>query len=328
MVHVGNAIVSEFYAYPLSEFVQPSALHTSAPSRQYAYEVSEFCFLGLHWGEITADGDPIVSDFNPFFTKGMFSKVLSFWLNRQGNYVTAWAFSSADPAPTLMAVFKVLGPIDMALVTELEHVHLYILRGSNKSISLDIYDVTVPLQLDQLEPVKHFDGTQHGLSDPCCMVLVYPRGLRQANPLVLVLDTGTGYLHLFDENLNFISKSNHLDGMRHAFMRPVDLYCLQTRDAAASDTEEEGNPSQGGSQRDTLRDCFIAEQGIPRIVHFRVNVTQRTLSLVSEYTGDGTKDGVDTNLKTPSAVVAHHYQEKTLLYVAEVSYTIPVFRSS
>lgn len=317
-VHVGNAVVSEFYAYPLSEFVQPAALHTSAPTRQYAYVVSEFCFLGLHWGEITADGNAIVSDFNPFFTKGMFSKVLSFWINRDGGYVTAWAFSSADPAPTLMAVFKVETPIDMAMVTRLQYVHLYILYGPHRKIALDVYDVTTPVQLDQVDPLKHLDGDSVGFVEPCCMVLVYPEGLEEINPLVLVLDTATGYIHLFDQHLNPVLKTNNLDGMRHAFMRPVDLYCLQGKEIRNGSQDGAGSGVDPAGQADTLRDCFVAEQGIPRIVHFRVSILNRTLSLVSEYTGDGTKDGVDTNLKTPSAVVAHHYQEKTLVYVAEV----------
>ncbi|PFH33290.1 kringle domain-containing protein [Besnoitia besnoiti] len=311
VLYLGLSTISEFNSYPFHDFVMPSTLHSGTPTRTYSFTVDEYSYLGLHWGEIRSDGEMIIGDFYDFFTSPPFSKVLSFWISQSTNVVTAWGFSASDPSPTLMGTFNLSRPVDMALDTSPQHVHLYILMGEAPA-ALAVLDLTKPpSDLSQAKRVRVLDPSRDGMVKPSGFVLIYPGEPELSDPVVVLVDEGTGYIHVYDAEFTLHAKVNRLDGMQQPFVKPTDVYCFR----------------KSGPKiivMGSTWECFVIDQGLPRVVYFNVDATTKVLTLVSVYSGEGARDGVDTNLKAPASVVAHYYNGKTLIYVAEASSSYPM----
>ncbi|KEP66249.1 UNVERIFIED_CONTAM: kringle domain-containing protein [Hammondia hammondi] len=307
---LGESNISEYYSYPFHDFVLPATLHVRTPSSVYSYTVSEFSNLGLHWGTVERDGEVVIGNFLDFFTANPFSKVLHFWLSHSGNVITAWAFSASDPSPTLMATFKSDSPVDMALHTTPNFVHLYLLKGKTPA-TLFVMDVTVPSTGLSPEALIHaLDADLADLVDPSNVVLIYEGEEDESDPVVVLVDSGTGYIHLFDHNLQEVGKSNGQEGLAQPLVKPTDLHCLRK-------TEGSGTVS-------SVWDCFATDVGLPRVIYFSIDASTKEFRFLSTYSGEGTKDGVDTNLQGPISVVAHYFSGKTLIYVAEAASAYPL----
>ncbi|CBZ52831.1 hypothetical protein NCLIV_026200 [Neospora caninum Liverpool] len=308
--YLGESSITEYHSYPFSDFVLPASLHLVTPSRVFSYTVSEFSDLGLHWGEVKQDGAVVIGDFREFFTANPFSKVLHFWLSRSTNVITAWAFSASDPSPTLMAIFRTEAPVAMAIHVTANYVHLYLLKGDTPA-TLSVLDVTVPsTDFSDDKAIATLYPETENLVNPVKFVLIYPGEPHETKPVVVLIDSGTGYIHLFDHELNAASKSNGEGSLNQPLVQPTDLYCIRKTD--------------GSAEVSSTWDCFVTDVGLPRVVYFTVDAAKKTFTFLATYSGEGTKDGVDTNLQGPTSVVAHYFSGKTLIYVAEAASSYPL----
>ncbi|CDJ52501.1 hypothetical protein, conserved [Eimeria brunetti] len=318
----GFATVGEFSVY------QPWQVHEGrrqlgVPFGVHAVVLKPFSPLGLHW--LQNDSQHVLKgDKETVFTKGVFSKTLTFEVYRDHVAVLLWRHD--DMAPLLLATVQ--GSSWVSLTTDIAFERFYIFAAeTGEQAAVKKYDARDLGLLLQQKPAAVSDESLHA---PCCLFTVYEDTQQQQNPSVLLLDSKGGrFVWLKGDTLSLIQSRDNWQGLRSPLQHPTSLACLpRDKPEETGDTSPAirtiGDALLAGMQPKQQQqqqqqpwgwyDCYIADRDGDRILHIEIDAANKQSSLVNEISYAGPQM---IRLNRPIDLVAFKYHEETLLFVVQ-----------
>ncbi|KAL8448882.1 hypothetical protein Emed_003452 [Eimeria media] len=291
---------------------------TSVPLATHGVRLTAYGPLGLHWLE-GAPKSFLEGWGEALFTEGEFLKTLTFAVFEEGLILYAW--TTEDVAPRQVAAVEVSGWSALTTDITFERCIFYAVTKEGNANVVSKFDARDPTLLPSASPLTKSAATP--AQDLCCLTTIYEASETKEGPIVLALDTRSGKLLWFDEELQLVEERANWQGLSFPLQYPCSLSCTlkssgsketeETADTAGTvDDSEEGKAR--GARAGDVYDCFIADRDAHRLVQVEVDTGKRGSALIHEYVALGT--GGD-RLNRPVNVVAYKYSSETMIFVLQ-----------